>query len=390
MPWKDITVASEKEKFITLYETGKFTITDLCAHFNISRTTGHRIIRTYEKHGLEAFTGLSKAHHDHPLKTPQEIEDRIVSLKEKHPKWGAKKFHEMLHDEYIASCIPSVTTVNHILKKHGLVIPHKPRINRIAAINPLFDPDSPNQIMTADFKGKFRMQDRNYCNPLTIADSKSRYVFAVQALERPTGELCRPVFEKVFREYGLPEMMHTDNGAPFGCVNSLRRMTFHSVWLMELGITPVYSDPGCPTQNGRHERMHRDLKAEATRPAGRNLADQQRIFDKFVSEYNNVRPHEALGMKRPSMVHEKSPRQYNGKIQSWDYSSDLDVRMVSANGFVRWKSTLWLPISTALSGKMIGMKEVTEGIWELYYRHVLLGYFSEQTMKTYEVEKFNL
>jgi transposase InsO family protein len=390
MPWKDITVANEKEKFMALYEMGKFSMTELCDHFGISRKSGYNIKKIYEEHGPEAFSGLSKAHKSHPLKTPEEIENRIVELKGLYPNWGGKKFHTMLLDDYEESCVPSITTVNGILKRHGLVKPRRVRINRISLINPHFDPEFPNQIMTADFKGKFRMQNKEYCYPLTIADSKSRIVFAVEALERPTSELCRPIFERVFRENGLPEMMHTDNGAPFGCVNALRRMTFHSVWLMDLGITPVYSDPGHPTQNGRHERMHRDLKAEACRPSGRNLADQQRLFDKFIHEYNDIRPHEALGMRRPSVVHEKSTRQYNGHIQEWQYSSDLDVRMVSANGFVRWRSDSWLPISTALSGRMIGLKEVMEGIWELYYRHVLLGYFSEKTGKTYEVDKFNL
>ena len=390
MPFKEETMFSQKQKFIALYETGNFTMEGLCRDFGISRTTGYNVLNVYEEHGEEGLKGLPKSHKSHPQSPPKEIEDSVLSYRKDHRTWGAKKLRHLLLDEWDESCVPSVTTVNHILKKNGLVKPRKRRLSRISNINPYFDPEFPNQIMTADFKGKFRMQNKEYCYPLTIADSKSRFVFAVEALERGTTELCRPVFERVFREYGLPEMMHTDNGAPFGCVNSLRRMTFHSVWLMDLGITPVYSDPGCPTQNGRHERMHRDLKAEATRPAGKNLADQQRMFNKFIADYNTIRPHESLGMRRPADVHEKSPREYHGKIYEWDYSRELDVRMVSANGFIRWRTDHWLSISTALSGKMVGMKEVLEGIWELYYRHVLLGYFSEQTGKTYEVENFDL
>jgi transposase InsO family protein len=390
MPWKEQTMASEKTKFITLYQTEKFTMTELCAHFGISRVTGYNILKNFNQYGEDAFEGLTKSHKSHPFSTPIEVVEDLLKFRNQHPRWGARKLRCLLLDEWEDESVPSETTVNHILKKHGLVKPRKVRINRIAKISPYFDPEEPNEIWSADFKGKFRMLNKQYCNPLTIADSKSRYLFAVDGLERAVTELVRPVFERVFKEFGLPKMIHTDNGPPFGCVNSLRRMTFLSVWFMELGITPVYSDPGCPTQNGRHERMHRDLKAEATRPPGKNLAEQQRLFDQFIKDYNTIRPHEALGMRRPVSVHEKSPRNYTGVIYDWDYDREFDVRMVSANGFVRWKSKYWMPVSTALSGKLIGIKEVLDGVWELYYRHVLLGYFNEKTGKTYEVEKFNL
>lgn len=390
MPFKEETMFSQKQKFLALYETSKFTMTELCRDFGISRRTGYNILEIFKEHGEEGLKGLSKSHKTHPLTTPEEVANDIVLLRKKHRHWGAKKIRHLLLDKWEDEAVPSLTTVNLIMKKNGLVLPRKRRLTRVGKIDPYFDPDFPNQIMSADFKGKFRMQNGIYCYPLTIADSKSRYVFAVEALERGTGELSKPVFEKVFRKNGLPEMIHTDNGAPFGCVNSLRRMTYLSVWFMELGITPVYSDPGCPTQNGRHERMHRDLKAEATRPAGKNLTDQQRKFNQFIDDYNNIRPHEGIGMQRPAMVHEISKRNYDGRIYSWDYDRDINPRMVSANGFIRWRTDKWISISTALCGKMIGMKEVAEGIYELYYRHVLLGYFSEQTGKTYEVETFNL
>jgi len=390
MPWDDTTVMNEKERFVSFYEMNLMTKTELCKRFNISRVTGDRILASYKKHGIQALQGLSKAHLAHPFKTPQEVEDDILRLRGLYKNWGAKKIRELLFDEWEADSVPSATTVNSILKKHGMVKPRKPRINRIGTINPYFDPENPNDIWSTDFKGKFRMQNREYCNPLTIADSKSRFVFAVEALERPTTELCIPVYERVFREYGLPLAIHSDNGSPFGCVNSLRRMTMLSTWFMDLGITPVYSDPGCPTQNGRHERMHRDLKAESTRPPGSCLADQQRIFDKFISDYNTIRPHEALNMRRPAQVHVASTREYTGRIYSWDYNNDLTVRMVSKNGAIRWKSDKWIMITTALGGKFIGMKEIEDGVWELYYRHVLLGYYSEQTGRTYEIENFKL
>ncbi len=390
MPWKDTTMSMEKRTFIALHETGKFTISELCRYCEVSRTTGYKILRNYEEHGEAIFDGLSKSHKSHPFKTSESVENAILKIRDQHKNWGARKLRFILAERMGEEVVPSETTVNHILKNHGLVKPRKRHLSRISNIDPLFDPKNPNEIWSVDFKGKFRMKNGQYCHPLTIADSKSRFVFAVEALENPTAELSIPIYDRVFREFGLPEMMHSDNGAPFGSVLALRRMTRLSVWLMDLGVTPVYSDPGRPTQNGRHERMHRDLKAECTRPAGRDLAEQQRLFDKFRSDYNTIRPHEALEMNRPARVHFKSQRHYNGRIEFWDYSKDLDVRMVSKNGAIRWKTDGWIMISTALGGKFIGMKQVNEGIWELYYRHVLLGYFNEFTGRTYEVDNFNL
>lgn len=390
MPWGNKSVMNEKERFVSISEMKCMSFSELCRRFNISRVTGYRLVDNYRKYGESAFRGLPKAHADHPLKTPKEIEDDILRLRGLHKTWGAKKLRHLMLDEWEEESVPSVTTVNCILKRHGLVMPRRPRINRIGTINPHFDPQTPNEIWSIDFKGKFRMKNHQYCNPLTVVDSNSRFVFAVEALEQPTGELCIPVFERVFKEFGLPLAIHSDNGPPFGCVNALRRLTFLSVWFIDLGITPVYSDPGCPTQNGRHERMHRDLKAEATRPPGSSMAEQQRIFDKFKIDYNTIRPHEALDMRKPVQVHVKSSREYSGQISEWNYSKDLTVRRVCKNGAIRWKTNDWLMLTTTLNGKFVGMKEIEDGVWELYYRHVLLGYYSEKTGRTYEVENFKL
>jgi len=207
--------------------------------------------------------------------------------------------------------------------------------------------------------------------------------------DRPNTESSKPIFEKVFREYGLPYQLHTDNGPPFGNAASLRRMTMLSVWIMELGITPVYSDPACPQQNGRHERMHRDLKAEATRPPGKNMLAQQRKFNHFREEYNTIRPHEALGMKTPAEVHTWSNREFPRRIRDWDYEKDIMPKMVTVNGAIRWKNKGFAMISTALGGKYVGLSAVDDGLWLVYYRHVALGYFCERTMKVYELNDFD-
>jgi len=245
---------------------------------------------------------------------------------------------------------------------------------------------APNEIWSADFKGKFRMGNTEYCNPLTIADSFSQFLLAIFGLEKADGECSKPIFEKTFCEYGLPDFLHTDNGSPFGSIQALRRMTMLSVWLMELGIIPIYSDPASPGQNGRHERMHRDLKREATRPPGNTLRSQQRLFNSFRDTYNNIRPHESLGMKTPSEVHVRSPREFPRIIREWEYESNVLMKMVTVNGTIRWKNKGFVMISSALGGKYIGMEEIETGLWALYYRQVPLGYFDEISNKVFEVE----
>lgn len=317
MAWKVESVSEIKKQFVLLFQTGKFTMVELCKKFSISRPTGYGILNRYEEEGFSAFEERSKRHLHHPLQTSEKIEKAILSERTRHPRWGAKKIRVLLERAMPDEKLPSETTVNNILKKNGMVTPRKKRRRQIIPQFPVFDPELPNEIWSADFKGKFRMGNGEYCNPLTIADSKSRYLLEIKGLEYCRAENCKPVFEKVFREYGLPQMLHTDNGPPFGSAVSLRRMTTLSVWLMDLGILPVYSDPGKPQQNGRHERMHRDLKAEVTRPPGKSWRSQQKKFDDFRNEYNEIRPHEALGMKTPFEIHTRSKREYPSRIEEW-------------------------------------------------------------------------
>lgn len=389
MAWKVENMESQKQKFILLFKTGKFTKKALCAEFGISRPTGDLIIKRFEEEGWDALLERNKKPYRHPNQTPVEIENDIVNIRNRYPHWGARKIVELLLREWESEFIPSETTVNNIMKRYGLTIPRHKARRKIQNHFPIFDPHEPNEVWSADFKGKFRMGNREYCNPLTIADSMSRFLFAIEALERPDTEASRPIFERVFRENGLPIQLHTDNGAPFGNSMALRRMTQLSVWIMDLGVTPVYSDPGHPQQNGRHERMHRDLKAESTRPPGVNIRAQQKMFDRFREDYNTVRPHESLGMKTPEEVHIRSIREYPNKIPEWYYPKESRTKIVTVNGAIRFDSERLVMVSTALSGRYIGLEEIEQGIWLMYYRHVQLGYFSERTNEVYEVEDFN-
>jgi len=392
MPWKVESMASEKQKFIILYQSGKFTKTELCQGFGISRPTGDAIIARYEQEGMDALEERPRRHSNHPQKTAQDIEDAIVAERKKHRYWGGKKIRKLLVRDYDFrdEHIPSETTVNNILKKNGLVRERGAKRRHLENRFVVYDPQEPNEITSADFKGRFPLGDGQCCNPLTIADSKTRYLYAIQALAWPDTESSKPVFERVFREYGLPEYVHTDNGAPFGNANSLRRLTQFAVWLMDVGVTPVYSDPAHPEQNGRHERMHRDLKAEATRPAARTMAAQQRRFNAFREEYNTVRPHEALGMETPASVYVRSRREYTGSIQLWDYPKEQRTKLVTVNGAVRWDSERLVMISTALSGRYVSFEEAGDGVWAIRYRHVSLGYYCELDQRVYEIEDLEL
>jgi hypothetical protein len=230
------------------------------------------------------------------------------------------------------------------------------------------------------------MGNRVYCHPLTIADSYSRFVFEAKGMYQPTFIETQAAFIVVFKKYGLPQQIHTDNGSPFGSVQAISRLTRLAVWFIELGIEPVYSDPAHPEQNGRHERMHRDLKGEVTRPPGYDLRAQQRKLNYFVKEYDELRPHEALGNKTPFQVHQISPRPYPDKINEWEYEKEFKVRYVCRNGAIRWGHRGWVGVSTCLSEKYIGMLELGNGIWEVYFRQKRIGYLDEKLMRIQDDE----
>ena len=270
-----------------------------------------------------------------------------------------------------------------ILFKNGLVCPQR-RIRRVKPVFPIYDPQECNLVWSADYKGKFKMGNMMYCHALTIADSKSRYLFTAKAHSSENFKSAKAEFTKVFRKYGLPKQIHTDNGGPFGSVLSIQRFTRLSYWFIDLGILPVFSDPAHPEQNGRHERMHRDLKAACVKPSANDLKSQQRKLDAFVREYNNVRPHEALDMETPAKAHTRSTIPFPERIREYQYPSNMKVMNVTKNGSMRWRSYYWVYLTKALIGKRVGAEEIGNGIWKVFYRNVFLGYFNENDIREKE------
>ena len=379
MPWSETTVMDEKISLISDWCSGVYTISELARAYGVTRPTVYKYIERYEEEGFEGLEEYGRAPQIHPNATPEKTVMRILKLKTRY-KWGAKKIHTLMEERYKSEEIPSISTIDRILKRNGMVKSRR-RIRRVEPVYPKFDPEACNIIWSGDFKGKFRMGNNVYCHPLTIADSFSRFVFSAKGMYGERLEPTQQEFRRVFLEYGMPLQIHTDNGQPFGCVQAIGRLTRLAVWFLEHGVEPVYSDPASPSQNGRHERMHRDLKGDATRPAGYDLKTQQRKLNDFVHKYNYVRPHESLGMKTPASVHTWSEREYKDKVRDWDYPPECIVRRVCLNGAIRWKSVNWLVVSTALKDKHVGLEEIGDGIYKVYFRQKMLGYFHEDKMR---------
>jgi putative transposase len=267
----------------------------------------------------------------------------------------------------------------YVTLRHNLV----PRRRKRRAIGHPGAPPShmaaPNEVWSADFKGHFKTGDGRYCYPLTITDGYSRFLLSCQALSSTSVAEAKPVFTRVFKEFGLPQRIRTDNGVPFA-TNTLGRLSQLSAWWVRLGILPEFIEPGKPQQNGRHERMHRTLKAETTRPPGATLRAQQRKFNHFREEFNHERPHEALDMRTPAACYEPSPRKMPHKLPPLEYPDRFEVRYVSANGGIRWHHH-WVNVSHVCVGAYVGLEEIDDGVWNIYFGPLKLGRLLERHMR---------
>ncbi len=384
MSWKSTSIMEEKLRFIRAWESGQFSVSSLCEEFGISRTTGHKLINRYEAEGEGCFEGKSRAPKNVPHKVKAQIEQGILELRKQYPRWGARKIKVLLGREFPGEQLPSETTIHNILSRHGLVKKRRRRGPKVERHNPKYESYQCNDIWSVDYKGEFRLGNRRYCYPLTIVDKRSRYLLSVKGHYHPDYESVKREYVGVFKENGLPQYIHSDNGLPFGSIRSVGRYTKLCYWLIDHGVKPLFSDPASPQQNGKHERMHRDLKAHSTGPVERTMAAQQRRMDEFVREYNEIRPHESLEMQTPASIYEKSDREYRPRIRSYDYDPSFKVLKVLKNGAIRWGGYNWVYISTAASRRYVGLEQLDNGIWMVWYRDVFLGYMDEKKINSRE------
>ncbi|MGC1818196.1 MAG: IS481 family transposase, partial [Casimicrobiaceae bacterium] len=283
----------------------------LCREFDVSRKTGYKIFQRYKDCGLEGLTDRSRRPYRQANQLPLQIEKLIVQLKREQPSWGAPKIREKLGRRYSDIPIPAISTVHAVLDRHGLVKHGRQRRYKAQGTT-LSKPTQPNHLWCADYKGEFMLADKRYCYPLTISDFASRYLLSCEALSTTQEIYAFTVFERVFKQFGLPQAIRTDNGVPFASPHALFGLSKLAVWWLRLGIQIERIKPGHPEQNGRHERIHLTLKKEATKPAAQNFLQQQAKFDAFIDCYNNARPHQALAMKYPAELYHRSPRPYRG------------------------------------------------------------------------------
>ena len=301
----------ERLRFVARLLEGE-KMAPLCAEFGISRKTGYKIFDRYKDCGVVAFNDRSRRPYRQANRLPAAIEAMIVRLKREYPGWGAPKIREKLRPQIALVQLPAISTVHAVRDRHHLVKRRRRRRGGEPATTPLTRPTDPNALWCADYKGEFMLGNRRYCYPLTITDFASRYLLTCEALSTTQERFAFTVFDRTFREFGLPVAIRTDNGVPFASPTALYRLSKLAVWWLRLGIRLERIEPGHPQQNGRHERMHRTLKMEATKPAAPNVLQQQARFDTFITRYNQERPHQALDMQVPADRYTRSARVYRG------------------------------------------------------------------------------
>jgi transposase InsO family protein len=344
---------------------------DLCRFYGVTRATGYKWVGRYESGGLEGLRDQSRAPHKHPNATSEEMEDLVVAMRAKHPSWGAPKIRARLERDQAAKTIPAESTIGAILKERGLTVRRKQRRSSRGGNEPLAEAGAANTVWCADYKGWFRTGDGTRIDPLTISDAYSRYLFRCQALDAADYAHSKPVFEAAFREYGMPVRVRTDNGAPFGS-NGESGLTGLTVWWIKLGIVPEHIAPGKPQQNGRHERMHRTLKQETASPPASSRRAQQKRFDQFREEYNEERPHEALGQKTPATYYENSTRVYPERLREVEYPADWEVRRVGPAGQMRWSGE-YVFVAHALKGEPVGLQQIDDRQWRVWFNCYEIG-----------------
>ena len=378
MPWKEICPMDQRVAFIADWLREEWTVTELAERYGVSRKTAHKWISRYEADPRQGLVEHSRAPDTHGRACASELRDTVLTLRRQFPRRGPKKLLTMLREREPKRAWPAASTLGAWLHAAGLSAVRRRTRHIVPLTQPLAAAVAPNDVWTADFKGWFRTGDGVRCDPLTVLDAASRYVLCCR-ITAPTALGVRPWFERLFREYGLPRALRTDNGSPFASTGP-GRLTRLAVWWLKLGIQLDRIDPGHPEQNGRHERFHLTLQQEATSPPAPTRRAQQARFDRVCREFNDERPHEALGQQPPARRYVASPRPYPATLEDPWYDATHQIRRVNANGQIKWQGERVF-ISEAMRGEVVGLIETERGDWIVRFLTVELGRLDRRTRR---------
>ena len=384
MPWRESSPVSERKEFIKACLDRRRKIADVCCEFDISEKTGYKILRRYRDFGEAGLEDRSHAVLNPRFRITPEVEEHIIALKREHPDYGPRLIHDRLVQHEPLKHWPAASSISDLLNRHGLVR-KRPRRNydqeRAHLNSHLTKASEPNLVWTADFKGQFRLRSGLglYCYPLTVMDLSSHFLLGLKALGTTSIELTMREFSHMFREYGLPRVIRTDNGVPFAQGNSIGRLGQLALWWVRLGIKPEHIRPGKPSENGAHERFHKTLKAAATKPASPSLSSQQQRFDEFREEYNVHRPHSSLrGRRPPQQFYQRSSMSYPEKLPPLIYPDGAMLRLVMSGGHIKWRNER-IFLSSNLAGEYVAIVEGVGDSFSLSYANLQLGRINAET-----------
>jgi putative transposase len=374
MPWRETCPMQQREQFLVAWISHEVSRTTLCELFGVSRQTGYKWVNRYkEDRSVEERSRRPKTS---PTTTPGKLVKLILSQRQQFPRWGPVPIRKRLMMHWPQHDWPTASTIGAILKRHGMVSPRRRRYRVAPRTRPFSACREPNDVWCVDFKGEFETSDGRTCYPLTVMDAASRYLLACIGFHAPTADNVHGVFVELFRKFGLPKAIRSDNGEPFASVSKAAGLTTLSAWWARLGIKLERIDPGEPQQNGRHERMHRTLKEATCSPPRSTLGWQQRAFDRFRREYNEVRPHQALELETPASLYRSSPRRYPEVLPDLRYPF-CDVHLVRPDGTIVFNKRRQF-ISTSLAGEFVGLQFLDDRYVQVFYANVMLGFIDAQ------------
>ena len=372
MPWKEADLMNLKREFIFKSFNKGQSFTELCREYGISTKTGYKWKERFLEGGFPALEEQSRRPDNNGKETPEAVAVELIRIKNLHKKWGAAKILQVYKNNHPGEYAPVRSTVENIFRRAGFIEQRKRRRNKTTnRIQSRVVPAQSNQVWTVDFKGWWYTKNKEKCEPLTVRDEYSKYILCIKILEKGDTFYVKKAFEELFEKFGLPAVIRSDNGPPFASSFNALGLSKLAVWWMSLGIKLDRIDPGCPYQNGGHERMHRDMKDELEGQIDGNLNEHQRVFDQWREEFNTIRPHEALGMKTPSKVYIKSEKKYEPEDVLIVYGKGYKSRMVNDRGFCNYKSKR-IFIGNPFAGYNVGIKEI-EDETEIWFDDFQIG-----------------